>query len=134
MLILDAAKRDVCLARRSDTATPLQALLMLNDPQFLEASRALAERTLAETDSVEAAIAQAFLRLAGRLPTDGERATLLVLHAEEREAFASDPAAAAALSAIGEASRRDGLADHEVAAMTILCSAIMNTDAATIRR
>ena len=110
MLILDGAKRDVCVARRSETATPLQALLLLNDPQFFAASRVLAERVLAETDTIDAAIESAFRRLTGRRPTTREHAVLYELHAEELAATS------------------------EIPAMTLVCSAIMNTDAATTRR
>ena len=137
MMTLDAAKRDVCVARRSETATPLQALVMLNDPQFVEAARVLAERVLVESpDASDAstAITAAFVRLTSRPPTDDERRLLVDLHADERAAFAADATAAAALAAIGRHPRLDGLADADVAAMTITCSAIMNTDAATTRR
>lgn len=134
MLILDSAKRDVCIARRSETATPLQALLLLNDPQFVEASRVLAERVLAETDSIDAAIESGFLRLTGRHPEAGELEILRTLHATEIAAYRADPDGAATLAAIGEHPRRDGLDDVDVAAMTLVCSAIMNTDAATTRR
>ena len=134
MMILDSAKRDVCVARRSETATPLQALLLLNDPQFVEASRVLAERVLAETDSIDAAIAAGFLRLASRPPTGEELEILRNLHDSETTTYRNDPRAAATIAAIGEHPRREGLDDAEVAAMTLVCSAIMNTDAATMRR
>ncbi|MEE2895910.1 MAG: DUF1553 domain-containing protein, partial [Planctomycetota bacterium] len=132
MLILDAAQRDVCVARRSETATPLQALLLLNDPQFVEAARVLAERVLAGNDSTDEAIESAFRRLTGRPPTADEAAVLREIHAGELAS--SDPASAKALASTGQAPRTDGLDDAEVAAMTLVCSAIMNTDAATTRR
>ena len=132
MLILDAAQRDVCVARRSETATPLQALLLLNDPQFVEAARVLAERVLAGNDSTDEAIESAFRRLTGRRPTADEAAVLREIHAGELAS--SDPASAKALASTGQAPRTDGLDDAEVAAMTLVCSAIMNTDAATTRR
>ena len=134
MLTLDAAKRDVCLARRSETATPLQALVMLNDPQFVEAARVLAERVLAEQVSRDDAIATAFVRLTGRPPTAEEATILRDIHAAELAAFTADVAAAAKVAATGAHPRTDGLADAEVAAMTIVASAIMNTDAASTRR
>jgi hypothetical protein len=134
MMTLDAAKRDVCVARRSETATPLQALVMLNDPQFVEAARVLAERVLQESNDASDAIASAFERLTSRPPTDTEREVLAQLHADEFTAFTSDAESAAKVAAIGRHPRRDGLPDADVAAMTIVCSAIMNTDAATTRR
>ena len=134
MMILDSAKRDVCIARRSETATPLQALLLLNDPQFVEASRVLAERMLAQSGSIEDAIESAFLRLTSRPPTAEELAILLNLHATESAVYRADPAAAAMLAGIGDHPGRDGLDEADVAAMTLVCSTIMNTDAATMRR
>ncbi len=134
MMTLDAAKRDVCVARRSETATPLQALVMLNDPQFVEAARVLAERVLQESNDASDAIVSAFLRLTSRPPTENERDVLTQLHADELAAFVSDAESAATVAGIGQHPRRDGLSDADVAAMTIVCSAIMNTDAATTRR
>ena len=134
MLILDAANRDVCTARRSPTATPLQALLLMNDPQFVEAARVLAERVLSERVDPSIAIDLAFRRLTSRDPDDREREALRSLHGAELTAFRNDPVAAAALAAVGESPRREGLDDAEVAAMTMTCSAILNTDAATTRR
>ena len=134
MMILDSAKRDVCVARRSETATPLQALLLLNDPQFVEAARVLAERVLAETDSIDAAIESGFLRLTSRTATAEELTILRGLHASETAACRNDPDGSAMIAAIGNHPRREGLDDADVAAMTLVCSAIMNTDAATMRR
>ena len=134
MLLLDAAQRDVCSARRSPTATPLQALVLMNDPQFVEAARVLAERVLTETEEASTAIEAAFRRLTSRRPSEDERTVLLELHAAELAAFREDPASAAALAAIGDAPRFPGLDPIRVAAMTVTCSTILNTDAATTRR
>ena len=134
MLLLDAAQRDVCTARRSLTATPLQALVLMNDPQFVEAARVLAERVLAETNEPSQAIEAAFRRLTSRHPSDRERTMLVGLYAAELAAFRDQPESAAALASIGGDSRHPELDPARVAAMTITCSAILNTDAATTRR
>ena len=134
MLLLDAAQRDVCTARRSLTATPLQALVLMNDPQFVEATRVLAEVVLAETDEPSQAIEAAFQRLTSRRPSERERTILLELHDAELAAFRDQPESAAALASIGGAARHPELDQARVAAMTITCSAILNTDAATTRR
>ncbi|MFM7323134.1 MAG: DUF1553 domain-containing protein, partial [Armatimonadota bacterium] len=98
MIALDSGAREVCTARRSNTNTPLQALVLLNDPQFVEAARVVAERVSKHNDP----IGQAFLRLAGRSPSQSERAALLDLRNSQRALFTADPAAARALLTVGE--------------------------------
>ncbi len=141
MMLFDAAKRDVCVARRSSTNTPLQALVLLNDIQFVEAARVLAERVMSGTASAQAAdvdhagqIEHAFRLLTGRKPTGREREILEQLHAEELEVFESDPEAALAVASVGEPPRHETLDPARTAAMTVVCSTIMNTDAAVMKR
>jgi len=70
-MTFDATTREVCIARRERTATPLQALVLLNDPQFVEAARVLAEKLIKEQGAdVDGRIATAFRLLTSRLPTD----------------------------------------------------------------
>ena len=130
MMALDASSREVCVARRSSTNTPLQALVLLNDPQFVEAARVLAERTLIEKAGWESA----FVRLAGRRPTEVERAILDDLHRAQIDVFRNDPAATAALLAVGERKPAAGLDPVEVAATTVVCQAILNLDATLWKR
>ena len=69
MVTLDAAERNICVARRQETATPMQALVLLNDPQFVEAARLLAERMIREGgEDLEGRITYAFRLLTGRRP------------------------------------------------------------------
>lgn len=135
MLLFDAAKRDVCVARRSSTSTPLQALVLLNDIQFVEAARVLAEQVIDETPRDHAEqIEHAFRLLTGRRPTNLEREILERLHAEELETFEADQNAAIAVASSGEPPRREELDPVRTAAMTVICSTIMNTDAAVMKR
>ena len=135
MLLFDAAKRDVCVARRSSTSTPLQALVLLNDIQFVEAARVLAEQVIDETPRDHAEqIEHAFRLLTGRRPTSLEREILERLHAEELEMFEADQNAAIAVASSGEPPRREDLDPARTAAMTVICSTIMNTDAAVMKR
>ena len=144
MMIFDAAKREVCVARRDPTSTPLQALALLNDVQFVEAARVLAERVImehpddaghaGEAARPTARIAAAFRRLTGREPRPDEAVLLGELWAEERAAFEADPEAAGLVASTGESPTRPGLDVAEVATMTIVCSTIMNTDASVTRR
>ncbi|MHC4247161.1 MAG: DUF1553 domain-containing protein, partial [Planctomycetota bacterium] len=135
MMIFDSAKRDVCVARRDSTSTPLQALVLLNDIQFVEAARVLAERVIAaHPDDSTAGIAAAFRRLTGRAPRPDEAAALEAMWMEERAAFEIDPEAAGLVASAGESPVRADLDAIEVATMAIVCSTIMKTDASVTRR
>ena len=135
MMLFDAAKRDVCVTRRSSTSTPLQALVLLNDIQFVEAARVLAERVIEQSPPDHAGqIELAFRLLTGRRPTSVEREILEGLYAEELEIFQVDLDAAMAVASTGEPPRRDAIDPARTAAMTVICSTIMNTDAAVMKR
>ena len=126
MMIFDVAKRDVCVARRQVTNTPLQALVLLNDPQFVEAARALAERVLAEGGrSEDERITFAFRLLTGRRPTRPELSTLRRLQA--------DLLAMSARQAV-RPDDENTPGSPELAACTLICSTLLSYDAAvTIR-
>ena len=135
MMILDAAKRDVCVARRQETSTPLQALLLLNDPQYVEAARTLAQRAMSEGGTIPAEwIRHAFRLLATRAPNDEEMLVLMALHETQLEAFALAPEAAEELISIGDTNHDRDLDPVALAAMTTVCSTILNSDAAIMRR
>ena len=89
MLMFDASNRDQCEVRRLGTNTPLQALVMLNDPHVLEASRVLAERLAQETElSAEDKIESAFRRIVCRQPQSAELKVLAQYYEEEAQTFA----------------------------------------------
>jgi hypothetical protein len=135
MMIFDAAKRDICVAQRGSTSTPLQALVLLNDVQFVEAARVLAERAWrAGGGDAEASVAFAFRALTGRQPNDTEVSVLVALFQSQRQAMAANPASAAALAATGEQPRDESLDAVDIAALTATCSTIMSADAATMQR
>ena len=135
MLTFDATSREVCAAKREATITPLQALVVLNDPQFVEAARVLAE-TLVEQhpDAPEARIRGAFLALLARPPDAVEREVCQRLLAGQRAAFVADPDGAAELLGVGTAPRRATLPAVEVAATTMLVSGVMNLDEFVTKR
>ena len=130
MVILDSAKRDVCVARRQSTNTPLQALVLWNDPQFGEAARVLAAALCREEFPLE----EAFLRLAGRLPREREALALDQLFKTERTAFQKDLSRAEALLSIGEAPVPEDLPVADHAAWSLVCSALMASDTVTVLR
>lgn len=90
MLMFDASNRDQCEVKRMRTNTPLQALVMMNDPMVLEASRVLAERLMLEQTSPEAKIKKAFRLIICRVPTEKETSVLEKYYAEEQKRFSAD--------------------------------------------
>mgnify|MGYP002622699995 FL=1 len=125
----DAPEREVCTVRRERTNTPLQALVLLNDPTFLEASRHFAERILAAGGSSDAdRITYAFRRALARPPTEAERDVIAAELAERRAAYDRDPAAARQILSIGESKRNETLDDTEHAAWTSVARLLLNLD------
>ena len=124
----DAPDRETCTVRRLRTNTPLQALILMNDPTYVEASRKLAERLLAEASTDETRVALAFQLALARPPVGRERDLLLGLAREQLAVYRRDHAAADQLLAVGEAGRNPGLDPAELAAWTIVASVILNLD------
>ncbi len=119
----DAPNREVCVARRAVTNTPLQALVLMNDPTYVEAARKLAEQMLKEGGPEVG-----FRRAVARPPTDDETRILMGIHAAALARFRQDPEAAKKLLAVGEAPRDLGLNQAELAAWTTVASTILNLD------
>ena len=135
MMAFDTSTREVCTARRSPTNTPLQALVLLNDIQFVEASRVLAglalkQPAIADTDKVKFL----FLRLASREPTPSELVLLTQLVVDQRAQFAKDPSSALKFVSIGETKVDPKLDPVELAATTVLAQTILNLDATVWKR
>ena len=129
MNILDAPSREACTIRRERTNTPMQALMLMNDPQFVEAARVFAERTVKEGgETPEERIAFMFEIATAREPKPSEAALLLEtmqVHAEELKA---DPEAAKALISVGESKPDEKLDAVEVATWTMIANLILNLD------
>jgi hypothetical protein len=133
MLTLDAPTREFCNIRRMNTNTPLQALVLWNDEQFVEAARAFAARTLGEAAKDDERLALAFRRTTSRHPDADELALLRAALADFRARYASAPADAQALVEVGEAPVPAGSDAAELAAWTLLCSSLLNLDATICR-
>ncbi len=135
MMALDAATREVCIARREATNSPIQALVLLNDPQFVEAARVMGERMVregGETDADRATLA--FRLFTGRRPEVRELELLLELYRHQRELFRAEPDRAGQLLSIGEHTPNPALDPVEIAAARIVAQAIMNMDATVWKR
>jgi len=129
MVTFDAPNRDVCTVRRERTSTPLQALVLLNDPQFVEAARVMAERLQEEAGAEPRdQLALAFRLLTGRHAKPAELDVLLDLRRAEVEHFMQDPAAAEALLSVGDHARRQDLPAVETAALAMVANMLMNHD------
>ncbi len=135
MTNFDAPERNFCVVKRQNTNTPLQALVLMNDPQFVEAARILAERMLKEGgNSVVDRISLGFLLLTSRKPNDSELAGLLDLYESELELYKKDQASAIQLLSIGDFPRDKRLDPAETAAYTVVANTIMNFDEAIYKR
>jgi hypothetical protein len=135
MVTFDAADRSVCTARRQATSTPLQALALLNDPQLVEAARFLGQRMLKEGGATRAdQVAWAFRAVTGRVPTAQEVALLTRLYADQAAGFAAAPQDATKLLAVGDARNDATLPPAELAAAATVALALLNHDAAVVRR
>jgi hypothetical protein len=129
MQIFDAPTREKCAIRRARTNTPLQALVTLNDTQFIEAARHFAQRVIFEGGkSSDDRIEYAFRLATARRPSDSERETLTTVLKTALENYKTDRDAAKAMLDIGETSRDETLDLSHHAAWTILASAILNLD------
>ncbi len=129
MLTFNAPDREICTVRRSRTNTPLQALILMNDPTYIEASRKLAERLLTEGGKSPAErVAFAFRLATARMPTEREQAVLVRLYEQQRAAYAKDPATARKLLRVGEAAANDKLDVVELASWAMVASVVLNLD------
>lgn len=133
MLTFDAAERTVCSVKRQATSTPLQALILLNDPMTVEASRKMAERVIHNASEVDERIAMAFRMATSRFPDRAEANILASLFEKEQQRFAGNKDAALALLTVG-ASRWDQTIDPaELAAYAVTINTIMNMDESKMR-
>jgi mono/diheme cytochrome c family protein len=125
----DAPSRDVCLARRPRTNTPLQALAGLNEPTLLECARVLAQRVMLEGgDGPEDQLAFAFQLCTARKPSAAETKRLLSFLDDQTRSFRRDPQSAERLLSVGPAPRPPTLDARRLAAWTLLANVLLNLD------
>jgi hypothetical protein len=134
MLNFDASDRQQCTVRRQRTATPLQALVMMNDPQFIEAARVLAERTLKNWTTDDERITWIYLACISRPPRQTELKILRELLHQQRNHFRKSKSASVKLAKAGEFAVTSGLDPVEVAAYTVVANTVLNSDEALVKR
>lgn len=133
MMALDAARRDVCTVSRETTATPLQAFVFMNDPQFVEAARKMAERALQESKDPHTATRWLFEHLTSRRPVAAESKVLQRLYEDQLKIFAKSPKQAAAFLKTGQA-KTDRIDPAQLAALNVVASALLSHDECVMKR
>jgi hypothetical protein len=134
LLAFDAPSREECTAERVRSNTPLQSLVLLNDPAYVEAARAFAARVLHEAGpDLDARFDRAFRLALSRPIRTEERTVLAGLLAQHLDAYQADPSAADALLDTGESPAPDDLDPVELAAWTGVARAILNLHATITR-
>ncbi|MFK7852011.1 MAG: DUF1553 domain-containing protein [Akkermansiaceae bacterium] len=130
MMIFDTTTRDICASKRPTTNTPLQPLVMLNDPQFVEAARKLGERILKHGGTTDESRANwAYREVTGRNLSPNQLPLLLDLIKGQRELFKSKPTDANALLNVGESKPDPSFDKIESATAAVLGQALLNLDA-----
>jgi hypothetical protein len=126
-ITLDAPTREFCSTQRAKTSTPLQSLVLMNDPVFVEAARAFAQRILKEGGPDDAARLRYAWRLAlARSPRDGELAILAKALESQLATFSQDKPAAASLVKVGDLPKPAELDDAQLAAWTAVSNVLLN--------
>jgi hypothetical protein len=134
MMTFDAAGRETCIVKESRTNTPLQALNLMNDVTYVEASRFIAERMLKDGGTTPAdRIRHGFLLALGRAPQAEESKVLAASYERHLAHYKSNPTAADALTKIGERPRTATLNVQELATCTAVAGLILNLDEAIMR-
>jgi len=135
LTLFDATSREVCTIKRSDTSTPLQSLVLLNDIQFVEAARVMAEKAVqTHPDQADGRLSWIFVRLTGRNCTEQEMNTLRAILDGQAEYFGKEPEQATKLLSIGDQKPVTALDPIQVAATTIVVQAVLNADVSIWRR
>ena len=128
MLIFDASSRAECQVRRQQSSTPLQALVLMNDPQFIEGCRALAENALFDSDgNIQRAIIHVFRTLTSRKPSLREEEVLMKQFAAEKDYFETNPDRAIAFLSTGHKKVDPAQDQLNLAALARVTNTVMNT-------
>jgi Protein of unknown function (DUF1553)/Protein of unknown function (DUF1549)/Concanavalin A-like lectin/glucanases superfamily len=123
----DAPNREVCTLMRQRTQTPLQSLVLMNDPAFVEAARGLAQRvTHEEPADLVLRLVRAFRHTLGRAPANDELTVLRKTYDHQLAAFKAEPKAAENLLKVGEAKPLESSPQAELAAMTAVANVLLN--------
>ena len=136
MMALDASKRDVCSVKRETTATPLQAFVFMNDPQFVEAARhlgALVQERFGR-DPGDGGLKYLFRILTGRHVLPAELEVLRQLYQDQQQYFSADEGRVTAFLSVGSNSPEKDEISTELAALTVVASGLLSHDECIMKR
>lgn len=133
MITFDGSERNICVVKRQSTNTPLQSLVLLNDPQMMEAARVFAEKVMSKEKDLVQRITYAFRSATSRMPTEKEIDVLKDLYAKELVNFKRNPQNVRQLISIGEYKINTTLNAAELAAMSVVASTIFNMSEAVVK-
>ena len=131
--MFDASSRQTCRVRPSNTSTPLHALTTLNDPTWVEAARALAERSMKARGVLDERLTFAFRQVVARPPTESDMKALRRAYERQAQFYSAEAKAAKLLLSVGASKRDEALNLTEHAALASVCLAILNLDEALTR-
>lgn len=134
MATFDAPNRDVCTLRRERTNTPLQALVTLNDPVYIEAAQALGRALQAFEGDLSEKVAHGFQRSLSRSPSSQEVTVLANLYQAVQERYSNDPEAAIEMATNPLGPIPNGGDGSEYAAWTVVANALLNLDEIFLKR
>ncbi len=134
MVTFDAPNREVCTLRRNRSNTPLQALVTLNDPVYLEAAQALARLIATEGETPVEKVRAGFRRVLARVPAESELKPLIALYQETLATFSAAPERAAALIKNTEMPPPATIPPAELAAWTTVANVLLNLDETLMKR
>lgn len=135
MLTLDASKRDVCRVKREETSSPLQAFVMLNGPQFVEASRGVAQKLmLAHGTDHDLMLRNLFRMLTSRPLEPAEFKILKELFESELQLFSQSPEQTREFLRVGDLTANESLDPIQLAALTAVANALFNFDECVMKR
>ena len=134
LLAFDGPTREKCSVQRPRTNTPMQSLILLNDPTWVEAARVLATRVLQSNSDDGTRLRQLVRRVLSRNPQDDELSLLRDLLQRQRQRFLIAPANAKKLVSVGEWKLDESIDVIELAAMTVVAHTLLNLDEAMTRR
>lgn len=134
MATFDAPNREVCTVRRNSTNTPLQSLVTLNDPVYVEAAQSLARIALQQDGELTAQITIAFRRCVLRPPTAAELEALTLLFHDSKTDLTDKPEESMHLATEPLGALPEGIEPTDAAAMTVVCNVLLNLDEMFLKR
>jgi len=135
MATFDAPNRNVCTIRRGRTNTPLQALVTLNDPVYIETAQSLARRIIAEGgDSIESQATYGFRLVLARPPHTAERARIITLYERVAKQYGDDPRSAKDIATMPLGPLTEGVDVVAAAAWTVVSNVLLNLDETLAKR